>query len=263
MILLIVDDEIITIKSILNGVHWEDLVFSEVLYALSAEEAREILQSRPVDIMLCDIEMKGDNGIELLEWVRAQRMQTECIFLTCHEEFAYAQKALQLEGMDYLLKPVPYDQLQKILAKAIVRIQEKNLDKTYHEFAETKLRQLRAEHGQADQADEKNSRAVVRQVKAYIDGHISEEFNTDFLAKQVYVSTAYLFYAFKKEEGRTLNDYITDTRLFYAKELLKDKDISVTRVAISVGYSNYSYFTKVFKKKYGMTPSQYQREYGQ
>lgn len=56
-------------------------------------------------------------------------------FLTCHDEFKFAQQALRLQGMDYLLKPVPYDRLQKILSDGAVKIQEKKLDSTWKRYA--------------------------------------------------------------------------------------------------------------------------------
>ena len=49
-----------------------------------------------VDILLCDIEMPGENGLGLLRWVREQEKEIECIFLTCHAKFAYAQEAIIL-----------------------------------------------------------------------------------------------------------------------------------------------------------------------
>ena len=257
MTLLIVDDEIITVKGILKGVDWVQLPFEDVSWALSAQEAKAVFEKQPVDMMLCDIEMKGDNGIELLEWVRGQGFDTECIFLTCHDEFKFAQQALRLQGMDYLLKPVPYDRLQKILSDGAVKIQEKKLDSTWKRYARDCVLKIKSNY-QDDSDCAKNGAQIVRQVKAYINDHLSEEFGAEELARHVFVSTSWLYNVFRQEEHCTLNEYITDTRLFFAKELLKEPGMSVTKTAVSVGYSNYSYFTKVFKKKYGKTPSQYQ-----
>lgn len=255
MNLLIIDDEIITVQGILKGVHWEELKFSHVYSCTSAEDAKELFGKHDIDIILSDIEMQGESGIRLLEWVRDKEYDTECIFLTCHDEFNYAQKALKLNGMDYLLKPVPYSELQQILKKAIKKVEKKKLSSRYQEFAMVQLNQFKDTIGQR----ERNSKVIVEEVKSYINSHLQEELSSDFLAKRVFVSAAYLFHVFKKEENKTLVEYITEARMFYAAELLKEPNISVSRVAISVGYNNYCYFTKVFKKVYGVTPSQYQR----
>lgn len=260
MNLLLVDDEVITIKGILKGVAWENLPFEEVFSATSASEARAVFAKHQVDMMLCDIEMPGEDGIRLLEWVRDQEYETECIFLTCHEEFDFARKALQLDGMDYLLKPLPYDELEEILRQACQKISNKYVDSRYKEYGKNQLRQIEAQV----LSDQKKSspQDIVEEVKKYISENLNEELSVELLAKQVYLSADYLFRIFKKEEGVTPGEYITNARMFYAAELLKNPDISIGRAAMSVGYSNYCYFTRVFKKTYGITPSQYQREQG-
>jgi len=258
MNLLMVDDEIVTIKGILRGIKWEQLSFDEVRHATSSGEAKEIFQTTDIDIILCDIEMPDENGIKLLEWIREHNYETECIFLTCHDEFDFARNALKLKGMDYLLKPIPYSELQEILKKAIDKIKEKQISIQYEKYGKNQLEQIKKI---AEENDTKpNGKVIVEKIKQYISDHLQDELSAEMLAKQVYVSTDYLFYLFKKEET-TLVEYITNVRMFYAAELLKDSSLSIGRVAMSVGYSNYCYFSKVFKKAYGITPSQYQREF--
>ncbi|HHV11664.1 MAG TPA: helix-turn-helix transcriptional regulator [Clostridiales bacterium] len=142
------------------------------------------------------------------------------------------------------------------MKKAIRTVEKKRLNTRFQEYGMAQLNQLKKTSGQK----ERNSRMIVQEVKSYINNHLQEELSVDFLAKRVYVSTAYLCHVFKKEENKTLVEYITQARLFYAAELLKDSNNSVSCVAASVGYNNYCYFTKVFKKIYGMSPSQYQQK---
>lgn len=259
MNLLLVDDEIITIKGIRKGVNWEALPFTQIFSATSVQDAREIFSENTVDIMLCDIEMPGENGIQLLEWVRGHGYETECIFLTCHEEFDFARKALQLKGMDYLLKPLPYDELQEKLRQAADKVSEKYVEKKYKEYGKTRLEELKSTAPEEEKKT--SSKELVEEVKKYIGDHLSEDLSVELLARQVYLSADYLFRIFKKEEAATPGEYITRARMFYASEILKNPDISIGRAAMSVGYSNYCYFTRVFKKEYGVTPSEYQRKF--
>ena len=256
MNLLIVDDEIITVQGILKGVKWDELGFDQVFSCTSSEDAKCMFQLHNIDILLSDIEMPEESGIKLLEWVREGKYNTECIFLTCHDEFHYAQKAVKLEGFDYLLKPIPYYELQEILKKAIQKVEKKKLSSRFQEYGMAQLNQFKETSGQK----ERNSRLIVQEVKSYVNQHLQDELSVDVLAKRAFVSTAYLCHVFKKEENKTLVEYITDARMFYAAELLKDPKISVSRAAASVGYNNYCYFTKIFKKAYGVSPSQYQRD---
>ncbi len=255
MNLLLVDDEIVTIKGIQKGINWEQLPFDKVLTATSAARAKEIFLHEKVDIMLCDIEMPGESGLKLLEWVRNQGYQTECIFLTCHEKFDYAQKALQLKGMDYLIKPIPYDELQDVLLKAVEVICRQNQDNKYLEYGKNQLAEIKSMVLKEESATDVQK--VVAEVKKYIWEHFQEELSAEVLAKQVFISADYLYRIFKKQEGVTIGEYITNAKMLYASEILKNTEIGVSNAAMLSGYSNYCYFTKVFKKYYGMTPSQY------
>lgn len=90
MNLLIVNDEPITTKMIREKVDWTALGISQVLCAYSAAQAQEIFENEDVDILLCDIEMPGEDGIELIRWIKGRTLDCDCIFLTCHADFKYA-----------------------------------------------------------------------------------------------------------------------------------------------------------------------------
>lgn len=63
---------------------------------------------------------------------------------------------------------------------------------------------------------------------------------------------------FKKQFDQTVTDYVLQQRMMLAGELLRESKLSVTMVSDKVGYGNYSYFIKLFKKFYGKTPREYQ-----
>lgn len=122
--ILIVDDEALAIRGIESGVNWEAIGISQVFTAQNIRQAKEICTCHSVDLMLCDIEMPQGNGLELLEWVRENHPLVETIILTCHADFDYAQKALQLGILDYMLKTMAYTELESILSKAITKIEK-------------------------------------------------------------------------------------------------------------------------------------------
>lgn len=96
-------------------------------------------------------------------------------------------------------------------------------------------------------------------VKAYIAEHYSENVNRQELADLLFVSTDYLSRVFNKETGMQIPDYITRVRMEEAKRLLHT-NATVSDIAICVGIDNYSYFSTVFKRYTGMTPTEYRRE---
>lgn len=120
--LLIVDDEVFIANKVKSSLNWELLGFSQVLVAYNIRQAKELFEAHSIDIMICDIEMPQGNGLELLAWVRERYNKTETIFLTCHADFEYSKQAIKLGSFDYLLKPVPQDELKEVVQKALLKI---------------------------------------------------------------------------------------------------------------------------------------------
>lgn len=121
--LLIVDDEIHAAHGIKEGINWSQIGFTNVYVAYNIRQAKEIIAKLQVDLMICDIEMPQGNGLELLTWVKRQYLEIKCIFLTCHAEFQYAQQALQLGSLDYLLKPVRFGDLEHVVKNIVKKME--------------------------------------------------------------------------------------------------------------------------------------------
>ena len=126
MNLLLVDDDHLVLQKLKHILEERETEFDKVFMANCVEEAKKVLLQVPVAVMLCDIEMPGGSGLELLEWVRERDSDLQCIFLTNYADFSYAKEAIRLESLEYLLKPVEADKLCSALAQAAGRVQ-KNL----------------------------------------------------------------------------------------------------------------------------------------
>lgn len=99
----------------------------------------------------------------------------------------------------------------------------------------------------------------VRIVKRYIAEHYQEEISLSTAAEKVNISPVYLSRLFKKEEGINFIDYLNQYRLEAAKRLLRDMRYNVLEVADLTGFKNTRYFSKIFKKNIGLTPSEYRK----
>ena len=126
---LLVDDEIHAVRGLKAGLNWDRLQVSDVYIAHNLKQAQMVFQSYPVDILVCDIEMPGGSGIELLSWVRKRFPETIAIIMTCHADFSYAQKALQLKSFDYILKPIDYLGLENAISRALSMIPQEKTGK--------------------------------------------------------------------------------------------------------------------------------------
>lgn len=261
MNVLIVDDEMIAIQGMKKGVDWKSCgIYGEVHEAYNAAEASKIIDSTPIDIILCDIEMPGDNGIELLRQVKETNPEISWVFLTCHAKFEYAQEALRLGCQDYILTPAPYDRIEETLRKVVDELiasrYEKNMQKYGEQWVQEKEKQIEEAQG-----ERKKPAEIVEEVAQYIINNLSSsELSIKQLANRIYLNGDYLNRIFKREKGISLNSFIIRERMNMATNLLKNPNISISSIAAEVGYSNYSYFVSTFKKIYGMTPTQYREK---
>lgn len=123
MIVLLVDDQPSIIASLVSCIPWHELGISTVYTAGSAREARGIMDKHTVDILISDIEMPGEDGLDLLTWARDQRMDAECIFLTAHADFFYAKRAISLGVSDYVIQPARDEDVIRAVKKAVANRQ--------------------------------------------------------------------------------------------------------------------------------------------
>lgn len=99
--------------------------------------------------------------------------------------------------------------------------------------------------------------ALIRQIKDFITLHIDEDVSREMIAGAVYLTPDYLSRVFKRRTGVGLSEYIVEKRLVLAKQLLAQTDTPVGDIALQLGYSSFSHFTKIFKARMGMTPAAY------
>lgn len=108
------------------------------------------------------------------------------------------------------------------------------------------------------QSDERDRTSqVIDRICRHIEDNLSEDLSLVRLAEIHYFNPSYLSRFFKQERGINLSEYIDNCRLRKAKELLRDPDLKVREVAVSVGYEAAHSFTRFFKKVTGMTPQEY------
>ena len=96
-----------------------------------------------------------------------------------------------------------------------------------------------------------------RHLLDYINQHYTESLSLSTLATEYYLNFSYASSLFKKTTGQTFSEYLTELRMKRAKDLLADPAMSISEVGTQCGYEDSYYFSKVFKKWYGVTPSAY------
>lgn len=94
----------------------------------------------------------------------------------------------------------------------------------------------------------------IKRMLLFIENHLSEELSVECLAEQFYISRYHLMRLFKKETGQSLYDYLTERRLFSARELIR-QGVSATESCFQAGFGSYSSFTRAYGKRFGTTPT--------
>lgn len=232
MNLLIVDDEPLEVAVIETMIDKTELGIDEIYKAYSMSEAIEMMQSHEISILLSDIEMPKGSGHRLVEWVREQNLNLIPVFLTSHADFDYAREAMRLKVNEYLLKPVEKEDLDRALTAAVELAKPFQTPKTPE---------------------------IIQQVKAYINENLDREISRAELAEAVHLHPDYLSHFFKSKTDMSISDYISSVRLDHAMTLLLTSEKPVSEIAFESGYANMAYFSKIFKRATGMTPTEYRK----
>ncbi|PHV69977.1 hypothetical protein CS063_12580 [Sporanaerobium hydrogeniformans] len=102
-----------------------------------------------------------------------------------------------------------------------------------------------------------SSRSIIIMAKQFVEEHYAERFTLDEMVEQLFVSKSYFCKIFREETGTNFKNYLNDYRIERAKDLLKDSANKNYEVCLKVGLEDVSYFNQLFKKKVGLTPSEY------
>ncbi|NIK76015.1 two-component system response regulator YesN [Paenibacillus castaneae] len=123
--LLIVDDQPDLVEDLAHNLPWSSIGIDTVYQAQSGQEALEIMNATPIDILLTDIHMPGLSGLDLIEQIRSTWKNVKCILLSGYNDFEYAKRALQHQATDYLLKPIEDEELLQAVKKAVTELDER------------------------------------------------------------------------------------------------------------------------------------------
>ncbi|WP_299090249.1 response regulator [uncultured Metabacillus sp.] len=250
--ILIVDDEPKTrqgLKKTLEG--WADISY-EVISAEGANEAIAIFKERKIHILLTDISMPEINGLAMLKLLKDYQQNPVVIIISAYSEFDYAQEAIRLGVLNYLVKPLNKRKLIEAVEQAIEVQEKREREGRIYKFVDEKLVDV------VKQGDRKED-APIPMALDYIDKHIDLQLTMKEVANHVHLNPSYFSVLFKEQVNMTFSEYLTRSRLQKAKNLLIESTLSVADIAEKVGYSTSKYFIKLFKEYEGQTPSRFRK----
>lgn len=109
--LLIVDDELLALESLVESLDWNELGFEVVGAYTDSEKALRHIEQYPVDVLMSDIKMPNPDGIELAKFCHEKYPNINVVLISAYREFEYAQIAIRYNVRTYLVKPITYSAL--------------------------------------------------------------------------------------------------------------------------------------------------------
>lgn len=256
--LLIVDDEIEIIEGLKTIIDWEMHGIELCGDADNGVAALEIIQEFSPDIIMMDIRMPILNGLELLEKISDQNIKIKSIILSGYDDFYYAQKAINLKASAYLLKPCrPDDILKAVLKIKAILDDEKAQEKLLHNFRQQFKENRPIENEKLLRTEKEKTNILIKFAIDFIKDNYFKDITLDTIAKKIYITPGYLSQLFKQETGINFLDFLNQYRIEKAKELLKNTFFKNYEISNQVGFSDEKYFSQVFKRYTGLTPTQY------
>lgn len=236
--LLIADDEDVIRNGIAKYIQLHTDRYENIYTARNGQEALELILRYKPDIMLLDVQMPLKDGIEVMQDASRADALPVTIILSGYDEFRYAQQAVRYGARDYLLKPTRSSDILK-----------KINDVADEEFGKE----------QTKEPVQEGKNYSIEFAKEYIEEHYFEPLTLNMVADKVGITPAYLSSIFSQHMGVTLIDYLNEIRIEHACVYLKQNYFKTYEVAYKVGFRDEKYFSKVFRKVKGMSPSEYKK----
>lgn len=204
--------------------------------------------------------MPGFSGLELAQMVKERSMDVAVVLLSGFSEFEYARSAMRYGVYEYLLKPVSPNELMETMHNVMHRLEQKRF--------EQKLLSQKDEFGEKhDAVSQVNSLFVqssgaIKSILTDIAQNYEQNISLSDLAEKYHFSESYISRKIKKETGYTFVDILNGIRLMCAASLLKTGE-KISDVCEKTGFNDQHYFSQLFKKTFGCTPSNYRSESGE
>lgn len=224
------------------------------LAALSAEQGELLIEKTKVDLIICDIIMPRTDGYTFLERIREKGKLMPFLFLTGKAEKDSLLRAMNLGADGYITKPFDSEEL---VARVKSMIQN------------NRIREIAQEHAASERSaidDNKDEHHTFQHhwlqvLNENILQKINQaEIKIPEIAAKLNVSERTFRNRVKEFTGHAPHEYIMNFRLEIAKKYIREgRFLTVSEVAFAVGINSSSYFTILFKSKYGVTPSQFQQ----
>jgi YesN/AraC family two-component response regulator len=251
MKILIAEDEANIAKGIgailqTNTPHKHRIVFAE-----NGLEALRLAEAFNPDLVISDIRMLHMNGIEFIENLKGQNPSCKVIIISGYSNFEYAQRALRVGAMDYLLKPIDKERLLELVDKVRGELNNKiaseiNSVLTNHEYFNLDF-------------DKEEYPRSLKKIIAFLKKNYMLDVSLQMIGKELMLHPNYISSLVNKHLKVSLNYIINYIRLLKSCELLSTTDMSIAEISYIVGYNNERRIYSAFRKNLNSSPGDFRK----
>lgn len=238
--MIIVEDERIIRESLMKF-EWDTIQMEAVASFDNGVSALEFLRENPVDVVLTDVRMPIMDGIEFIKCVRKEFPEISIVCLSGYSDYAYLRECMQQGVKDYMLKPTDKKELFQVISQLIG--EKRKVTETTNKDGSESLQKY----------------AIVKALE-YIEKNYQRSIKLADVAENVCLNPVYFSHLFKQQMGVKFVDYLADFRIQKAIVLMQNPALTISAIATSVGFFSSRYFAETFKKRKGMTPSEYRNK---
>lgn len=228
--IVVVEDELLIRSGLVH-------LLRKLGYHVAAEaenglEGLKLIRDIVPDLVITDVQMPQMDGLKMIEEVLSLGLTPKFVILSGFADFKYAQKALRLGAVEYLLKPISVQSLTEMLTRLCGEEEEEVVEETCY-------------------CD------LVQQMVRTVEHNYGQRLGLDLFSEQFKMTPEHLSRLFAKETGKTFSDYLRQVRLEHAKQMLCTTNLKIYEIACRVGYPDAKYFSKIFKEYTGYSAKQY------
>ena len=220
---LIIDDDPILLETLKEALKAE----FQVLLASDVRTAETLLSQEPVDLIILDVVLRQESGLDFLATLRT-KSDVPVLVITGFGTKEVVVAAMRSRANDYLDKPFTLDQLRE------------------------KVRELTAAGSWPAH--------VAERIRELIEQQYMRDWTVEELANALHLSVRNMRRAFRQKYGRRVTDFLEETRIRRAQQLLATTDLPIEQVASQVGFRDRHYFTRVFRQRVGNPPHVFRGE---
>jgi len=243
--IVIIDNEMLVREDLKRIFKWNELGCEIVGEADSGYDGVALIRNKKPDIVITDIMIDAINGLDMLKKVSESVSNIKLIILSGYREFEYAQEAIRLGVLAYLLKPINADELRSCMEKTVNLIKNEQAyfaraeKPSFAEFTSTPV-------------DDKTSK-----MKEFIEENYGKSISLKDIADNIHVSSYYACKLFKNRFEINAFEYLNNIRIEKARVYLENLSYKIHEIANLVGITDAHYFSRTFKKSTGYSPREY------